>query len=81
MLANAAAAAVPQAMAIPVSLLGWVMSGKGIIGNLLWDTLPETYAGYKDIWGSTECSLSRQTEHFPGSTWLFVVWDQRKINE
>lgn len=48
--AYTAAAAVPQAMAIPVAILGWVMSGKGIIRNLLWGTLPETCAGYKDVW-------------------------------
>lgn len=76
MLANAAVAAVPQAMAGPVALWGWVMSGKGIIGNLLWGTLP--HVAYKDIWGLMECSLSRQTEHLPESTWLFVVWDQGK---
>lgn len=74
-LANTAAAAVPQAMAIPVAILGWVTSGKGIRGKLLWGTLPETRAGSKDIWGLTVYSLLRQPEHLPGSPRLFVVQD------
>jgi len=65
-LANPPAAAVPQAVAITVPVLGWVVSGKGIGEDLLWGTLPETCAGYKNIWGLTGCSLSRQTEHLPG---------------
>lgn len=49
MLAHASAATVSQAVAIPGAVLGWVMSDKGIIGNLLWGILPEPRAGYRDI--------------------------------
>lgn len=62
--ANEAAAAVPQAMAVLVGLLGWVTSGKGVRGNLLCGALPETRA----VTRISESSLSKQTKHLPHLT-------------